>query len=107
RSFWTGLVRGRVGVMRAVRGLLSTVVAARADSPRPNADAAVDFQTRMARGWKRFTGPILLICSGDDLTAREFVDHARRDAEWAGLVEQARVARSDVVDADHTFSRAE
>ena len=103
--FWGDLVRGRVGVFRALRGFVATVIASRGIAQDDEAD--LGFQARMARGWKRFGGEILLICSGDDLTAREFVDHAASDAEWAGLLAQSRVARCDLADADHTFSRAE
>ena len=61
----------------------------------------------MARAWSRFGGDILLICSGDDLTAREFIDHAASDVEWAGLVDGSQVSRCTLAEADHTFSRAE
>jgi exosortase A-associated hydrolase 1 len=105
RAFWSGLLRGEVGVWRALKGFVGTLITARRGAS--DNDAALDFQTRMARGWQRFAGDILLICSGDDLTAREFIDHAASDGAWAGLVEQKRVVRCDLADADHTFSRAE
>lgn len=104
-TFWKDVVRGRVGIWRAVRGFVGTVMTARRGARDDEAD--LGFQARMARGWKRFAGDILLVCSGDDLTAREFVDHAASDAEWAGLVDQPRVARCPLAEADHTFSRAE
>ena len=103
RTFWRHLLRGEVGIGRALREFAATVMRARA-SKAP--EHRLTFQTRMARGWKKFSGDILLICSGDDLTAREFIDHAASDAEWRGVLEQARVARCDLSDADHTFSRA-
>jgi hypothetical protein len=103
RRFWRDLLFGRIGVRRALVDFVRTLVAARGGPPGDQ--PALDFQTRMARGWKRFTGEVLLICSGDDLTAREFIDHAARDGEWAGLLEERRVARCDLADADHTFSR--
>ena len=102
--FWGNLVRGRVGVFRALKGFVATVIASRGAAA--DDEAGLGFQARMARGWKRFGGDILLICSGDDLTAREFIDHAASDTEWAGLLAQSRVARCDLADADHTFSRA-
>lgn len=113
REFWRKLVGGEVGIARALRGLGSTLVKALSGSGRGSrggssaSQPALGFQARMARGWKGFRGDILLICSGDDLTAREFVDHIASDAEWKGLLEQMRVARCDLVEADHTFSRAE
>lgn len=116
REFWRKLMGGEVGIVRALRGLGSTLLRALAGSAHHaggKSDRGSDvsepgpgFQARMARGWKRFGGDILLICSGDDLTAREFVDHVAGDAEWKGLVEQMRVARCDFAEADHTFSRA-
>lgn len=105
RAFWLDLLRGRVGVWRAVKGFLAALVTARGGSN--DAGEATDFRSRMAHGWKRFAGDILLVCSGDDLTAREFADHAASDRAWSGLIDQSRVQRCDVVDADHTFSRAE
>ncbi len=105
RVFWGNLVRGRVGVLRALKEFVATMRAARGRGAA--SEEALGFQARMARGWKRFGGEILLICSGDDLTAREFVDHAASDGEWAGLVTQSRVTRCDLAEADHTFSRAE
>lgn len=104
RAFWGNLLRGRVGVFRALKDFVSTLIASRRATHDP--DAGLGFQARMARGWKRFGGDILLICSGDDLTAREFIDHAATDAEWAGLLGQPRVSRGELADADHTFSRA-
>jgi exosortase A-associated hydrolase 1 len=105
-AFWSQLVRGRVGVLRALGGLVATMRATRRTPPASD-DDALDFRARMARGWKRFRGDVLLICSGDDLTAREFLDHAARDSEWRGVLDDARVSRCSVADADHTFSRAE
>lgn len=109
REFWRNLVRGKVGMGRALSGLGSTLMRAlRGSSGGPDRpEQETNFQTRMAHGWKKFSGDILLICSGDDLTAREFIDHAANDGEWKGLLIQARVTRCDFADADHTFSRAE
>ncbi len=107
RAFWTGLFRGKVGVLRALKDFVATLIAARGRDRRRGVPVETGFQTSMARGWRRFPGDILLICSGDDLTAREFLDHAAGDAEWAGLFSETRVARCDLADADHTFSRAE
>ena len=60
----------------------------------------------MAEGWRGFGGAILLLLSGRDLTAREFIDHAAGDAAWQGLLAGERVERCDLPEADHTFSNA-
>jgi hypothetical protein len=60
----------------------------------------------MAEGLGRFRGEVLLILSGRDYTAREFIDHAAADPTWAGLLNAANVLRVDLPEADHTFSSA-
>jgi hypothetical protein len=61
----------------------------------------------MAYGLARFKGPVLLIISGQDLTAREFEDTARSSGTWQRLLTEPRVSRHDLQAADHTFSRRE
>ena len=104
RAFWLALTKGEVGIGRALRGLTETV--GRVLRPAPRATAKLAYQTRMAEGWRNFAGEILLICSGDDLTAREFLDYVASDRAWRGLVEAPHVTRRDLPAADHTFSRA-
>ena len=58
---------------------------------------------RMQAGFNAFQGPILLILSGDDITAAEFVA-ATDSPAWRKLMEQARVRRCTLEAADHTFS---
>ena len=60
----------------------------------------------MASAWSRFAGRILLVLSGADLTAREFVDGLRTDPRWRGAETRRDVERCDLVAADHTFSHA-
>jgi len=105
RDFWKKLVSGRVDVWRALTEFVATWRTARRAGQEPR--VATTYQERMAIGWRRFDGDTLLICSGNDLTAREFLDHAERDPAWAGLVEAPRVSRRRFDEADHTFSRAQ
>ena len=58
----------------------------------------------MAAALRAFPGPVLLILSGDDLTAKEFLDYAQADFGWRGLLDRAGLERHDLPDADHTFS---
>ena len=104
RAFWRALANGEVGIGRALRGFGATV--GRVLRPAPSATSAVAYQTRMAEGWRNFAGEILLVCSGDDLTAREFLDYVASNQVWSGLLLAPRVTRRDLQAADHTFSRA-
>lgn len=98
-GFWLKLLRGGVA-LTAVKGLVSNVRAARL---RP-ASAPANFQTRMASTWRAFDGPIQLVLSGNDHTAREFLEYTAADPAWAGLLERPQVRRTEFDGADHTFS---
>ncbi|MDI6749186.1 MAG: hydrolase 1, exosortase A system-associated [Rhodocyclaceae bacterium] len=102
REFWTKLFSGRIDILSALGELLRKLVQARS---RPT--VALCFQERMARGWRHFPGRILLILSGNDYTAKEFLEYAASDANWHGLLEHAGVTRIDLPEADHTFSSRE
>lgn len=104
RDFWSRLLRGRLDWHASLSGLASSL---RHATRRGDSNANLPFQRRMADGWRRFRGPILLVLSGRDLTAREFLEYAAADAHWHGLLVQPNVQRVDLADADHTFSTAQ
>lgn len=99
RAFWQKLASGRVGV-QAWRDLRANLRSRRTARPA----AIVPYQHRMARAWKAFGGDILLVLSGDDFTAREFVDATRSEDAWACALEHRRLQRHDLPEADHTFT---
>jgi exosortase A-associated hydrolase 1 len=99
KEFWAKLLSGRLNVVHSVAELLRKLGQATA-----KIEPQLGFQERMARGWNNFTGPILLILSGDDYTAKEFLEYEASAASWRGLLEQAGVTRFDLPNADHTFS---
>lgn len=102
-SFWRKLLSGRVA-MSAVRELLSKIGQSRGGS----GDArALHYTARMADGLRRFPGPVLLMLSGDDLVAKEFLDLCRNGGSaWEGLLDRPLLRREDLPDADHTFASA-
>ena len=60
----------------------------------------------MAEGWRQFGGNILLILSGEDYTAREFIEYCATGRAWNGLLDAGNVCRAEMPEADHTFSSA-
>ena len=58
----------------------------------------------MARAWRQYSGPILLVLSGNDLTAKEFLEALPLEPAWAGALARRRLTRVDIPAADHTFS---
>jgi len=50
---------------------------------------------------------VLLILSGDDLTAQEFKDVVAASSRWQRLLSDDRITRYDLPEANHTFARRE
>lgn len=99
REFWAKLFSGRVAVQAVgelVRNVGRSVGTAQAGT--------AGFQERMARAWAAFPGPVLLVLSGNDYTAQEFLEHTRASAAWANQLEHRKVDRLELAGVDHTFS---
>ncbi|MBL8413606.1 MAG: hydrolase 1, exosortase A system-associated [Propionivibrio sp.] len=103
KVFWIKLLSGKMQVMKSLQGFLNSLLQARG-KPLPTDNVSRSFQDLMAEGLKQFPGGVLLILSGQDYTAREFVDYVGSNAAWKGLTEAVKVTRIEVEDADHTFS---
>lgn len=105
-DFWRKLLSGGLPVVGALRGLLRTLRQARAVPDAIPASGWLPFHARMAEGLRDFDGPVLLILSGDDYVAKEFVDHAANDAAWRSALLRDHLTRWGLAPADHTFSSA-
>lgn len=107
-SFWKKLVAGRVGI-DAFQAWLGNLRAAAASAEFGRAggnDGVASFQERMAVAWSQFRGNILLVLSGRDLTAQEFIGQVEGGQEWRSRFERRDLERHEVALADHTFSQA-
>ncbi len=100
-EFWHRLLRARFDWRASLRDLGWSLRRA-LDRAEPTAKRT--FHARMAEGWRNFRGPILLVLSGRDLTAKEFLEHTSQDPRWHGLLTRPNVTRLELADADHTFS---
>jgi exosortase A-associated hydrolase 1 len=107
-SFWRKLAKGEFRTGKALRSLFGMLRAARGRSPAPTSPAlmrATPLPERMLAGLQRFRGRVLLILSGDDITASEFKDAATRSRAWKRVLGDPRVTRRDLPGANHTFAR--
>lgn len=113
-AFWKKLLGGGIDLGTSLAALFAMLRSAgRADREPDSADRPVSpetgptrpFPDRMASGLARFPGRVLLVLSGDDLTAKEFLDCVARSRDWRRLIGADRVVRHDLAAADHTFSR--
>jgi exosortase A-associated hydrolase 1 len=108
RDFWRKLFTGRVA-RRAVSDLLLNLRMAGGSGIGMPVDCSAEthtFDYRMAQAWARFPGPILLLLSGEDFVALEFIEHARRP-EWQVALSRPNLTRIDLAGANHTFSSSE
>lgn len=114
KEFWTKLLRGGVA-LKALPGLMRNIRVAFSGAQSPATAASASggyaasdqpFQNRMATAWDNFDGNILLLLSGDDYTAKEFLDYASTDATWKNALKHPHLLRHDLPGADHTFSNA-
>lgn len=99
-GFWRQLFRGSFAPLAALRSLYHLVVAAN------GTDDTNDTPRRMLDGLSRFHGRVLIILSGDDLTAQEFADVQQSSAKWREFSGGANVRQAKVEHANHTFSSA-
>jgi exosortase A-associated hydrolase 1 len=103
REFWSKLLSGAFDWRGSLRSLRGNVASALSDRWRRPTEPE-DFRRAMANGFARFRGRVLLILSGNDLTAKEFlqVTASARSPRWS--LDAPKVTRFDIDEADHTFS---
>lgn len=122
-AFWRRLISGDVDLRDATQSVIQRIRAATApttSSPveRLDANSGTEIATavidpnaalpeRMAQGVAAFKGDVLLIISGNDLTAKEFDEVTQSDDAWKKFLSGDRVTRRDLANSDHTFSQAE
>lgn len=113
--FWKKLLSGRVNVKAALGGFLDDwrkKFSMAKGSMEPNRTqkrsevASSDFRDLMLDGLQATELPVLLILSGEDLTAAEFVGLTESDSRWQDALGRDNLTIRRLEDADHTFSSA-
>lgn len=120
KEFWRKVAGGEFAFATALRSFVGTLFAAlRSSKQRAPAEGGVtaysqyaqhpaaSLPERMADGLGRFNGKVLMLLSGNDLTAQEFNAAVHASGHWRKLLSASRIQRRELVDADHTFSRRE
>lgn len=74
-------------------------------SRKESPDNKPDLVTQMAQGLSHFTGNVLIVLSGADLTAAEFKDAMRSSRLLKKVVAQPQYQIEHLPESDHTFSR--
>lgn len=110
KAFWTKLLSGKVSIGTSVGDLSKSVqkagqtdaetVASLSDS-RYGSPGYID---RMHKGLKAFGGQVLVILSGGDLVAQEFIMLSTRDRNWKATSNSPKINTELLANANHTFS---
>ena len=104
-GFWSKLLAGDFRFRPALASFWGMLRRASGKGAAASGESGDDLAERMARGLEGFPGPVLLVTSGRDLTAREFEDAAVRSRRWRRILAGKSVARHGLAESDHTFSR--
>lgn len=112
KDFWRKVMSGKFNITASIKSLFKLTKDARSGS-----DVQVSEQTelpqslslpqRMLQTLHKFNGKILMILSGNDLTADEFRDLVKSSKEWQRELEVKQVKYKHLEHANHTFSSAE
>lgn len=107
RAFWSRLLRGGL-TWGSLREFFGHAMRAARPADSEAADLACGttptYPQRMQLALATHPVPVLLVLSGADLTAQEFVAHANADAAWKACLQRPQVQQLHLPTADHTFS---
>lgn len=115
-ALWQKIVRGGFDIQTATRsllGMMRTVLRARRHASRWQASGLAEqpgtlsLPEKMYDGLRRFNGNVLLVLSGDDMTAQEFSELISASGKWRKLLRHRKIQRQHLAAANHTFSRHE
>lgn len=101
RTFWLKLLSGKVAIRASILDLLAKLRRSRDGAQGTNGGSFVE---RMLRGLESFRGPLLILISGRDLTAREFCELSTNASAWKLALALSNVTTVHLQNADHTFS---
>ncbi len=110
-AFWRDVLTGKYRALASIRSFLGNLLAASSNASGAGSTGASKsdsrpFQQRMRDGINRFDGRVLLVLSGNDLTAAEFRDLLANEGNWRPGLEREGVEQHEFADANHTFSCA-
>jgi len=110
-SFWTKLFSSEFSFGDSIGGLLLSFRSI-FNKPRSSGEkgfidprhGGLNYIDRMLDGLRRFEGAILFILSGNDLTAKEFLNLVDTDIHWAKAMRSSKIHIKTIIGANHTFS---
>ncbi|MCL2658277.1 MAG: hydrolase 1, exosortase A system-associated [Betaproteobacteria bacterium] len=102
-DFWKKILSGRVNLLARIREFIMNLATAK-QTNKTNPSSSLP--ERFAQGLIGFKGRVLLVLSGNDLTAAEFRS-ALSAPPLEAAIENSLLAHIELAEANHTFSSAE
>lgn len=110
KAFWAKFFSGKVKMGASIAELADS--ARKAREPQTMATAisldprhgSPGYIERMQKSMQKYTGNMMIILSGKDLAAQEFLDLVKNDKQWNILSNRSQVQHAYLSDANHTFS---
>ncbi|KKO49321.1 hydrolase [Arsukibacterium sp. MJ3] len=112
KAFWQKLLGGGLNPWQSLKELVNTYQQSRQNKPQPNNTEAAEqrpqttadnYVQHMLEGWQNFSGKSLVITSGNDHTAQEFLTLCQ-NADWQQQLSASK--HVNLAAANHTFSSA-
>lgn len=100
---WRRLFSGKISITSSLGSITSAAWATFASRRRRN-ETETSLPDRVLGSMSKFSNPILLFLSGDDLTAGEFLLAAESNDAYPNALTATHVTRHDLPFANHTFS---
>jgi len=114
KSFWGKIIKGNFNPITAINSFIHIALSAikwKQQVTVKQDTIEADFKKlplpiKTAVGLKKFSGKSFILTSGKDNIAREFDEVIANTSAWDGVLEQEKITKHILLDADHTFSRS-
>jgi uncharacterized protein len=112
KAFWQKLLGGGLKPWQSIKDLLQTYKASKSSNSKQNAGVqqpsqqqttADNYVQHMLFGWQAFSGKTLVITSGNDHTAQEFLELCAQNNAWRSCLKSAD--KLHLAEANHTFAK--
>jgi len=110
KEFWKKLLSGKFDLIGSCKSLLDNLrqsTKQQVDEPILSQTTEQNYVSHMQQSWQQFLrsdGKVLVITSGNDLTAKEFLELTAADPQWQQLLQRSE--HQQLEEANHTFSTA-
>lgn len=107
-ELWKKILSGSFNFRESVSSLLSMVNKVLPSATHTETadvdERALPFPQRMLNSLEKYRYPLVLILSGNDMTADAFKDCIREEPRWNAIFQRPQASRLDLAESDHTFS---